>query len=424
MEDQNKKRIIVVGGGFAGIHLIKKLAKQKQFQITLVDKNNYHFFPPLLYQVATAFIELSNISYPFRRMFHDQDNFRFHLGSLLKINPDKNNIETDTGILEFDYLVLAIGTETNFFGMENVQKCSWPMKTINDALNLRNHLLLNLEKAVKMKDPSEREKHLNMVIAGGGPTGVELAGMLAEMGQHIIRKEYPEINDVRGHIYLIDAGPSLLGPMSKKSQEEALRALRELGVHIKLNTAVKDYNNHLVHLANGETIPTNVLIWASGVTGVPIDGLPAEVFGRGRRIMVDENNKVIGTENIFALGDICLQTADPAFPNGHPQLAQVAIQQGQNLAINLHNLLQQKPMKPFVYKDKGSMAIISKFRAVVDLPKVFFKGFFAWVVWLFIHLIPIAGFRNKLKLATNWFWSFITNNPTLRLIVRPEEKDV
>lgn len=423
MEDQSRKRIIVVGGGFAGINFIKKLSKHKQFQITLVDKNNYHFFPPLLYQVATAFIELSNISYPFRRMFQEQANLRFHLGSLLKVNREKNNIETDTGVLEYDYLVLAIGTETNYFGMENVENFSWPMKTINDALNLRNHLLLNLEKAVKITNAAEREKHLNMVIAGGGPTGVEIAGMLAEMGQHIIRKEYPEIKNFRGRIYLIDAGPSLLGPMSKKSQEEATRVLKDLGVHIKLNTAVNDYKNHLVYLANGETIPTNVLIWASGVTGIAIPGLPDEVVSRGRRILVDEYNKVNGTENIYALGDICLQTSDPAFPEGHPQLAQVAIQQGQNLAKNLYNFYQDKPMKPFVYNDKGTMAIISKFKAVVDLPKLFFKGFFAWMVWLFIHLIPIAGFRNKLKLATNWFWSFITNDPTLRLIVRPEEKE-
>ena len=423
MVDQNSKRIIVVGGGFAGINFIKKLSKHKQFQITLVDKNNYHFFPPLLYQVATAFIELSNISYPFRRMFQEQANLRFHLGSLLKVKPEKNTIETDTGVLEYDYLVLAIGTETNYFGMENVQNYSWPMKTINDALNLRNHLLLNLEKAVKINDPKEREKHLNMVIAGGGPTGVEIAGMLAEMGQHIIRKEYPEINNFRGRIYLIDAGPSLLGPMSKKSQEEATRVLKELGVHIKLNTAVNDYKNHLVYLANGETIPTNVLIWASGVTGIAIPGLPNEVVGRGRRILVDEYNKVNGTENIYALGDISFQTSDPAFSYGHPQLAQVAIQQGQNLARNLYNIYNDKSMKPFIYNDKGTMAIISKFKAVVDLPKLFFKGFFAWIVWLFIHLIPIAGFRNKLKLATNWFWSFITNDPTLRLIVRPAEKE-
>ena len=423
MVDQNSKRIIVVGGGFAGINFIKKLSKHKQFQITLVDKNNYHFFPPLLYQVATAFIELSNISYPFRRMFQEQANLRFHLGSLLKVKPEKNTIETDTGVLEYDYLVLAIGTETNYFGMENVQNYSWPMKTINDALNLRNHLLLNLEKAVKINDPKEREKHLNMVIAGGGPTGVEIAGMLAEMGQHIIRKEYPEINNFRGRIYLIDAGPSLLGPMSKKSQEEATRVLKELGVHIKLNTAVNDYKNHLVYLANGETIPTNVLIWASGVTGIAIPGLSNEVVGRGRRILVDKYNKVNGTENIYALGDISFQTSDPAFPDGHPQLAQVAIQQGQNLARNLYNIYTDKSMKPFIYNDKGTMAIISKFKAVVDLPKLFFKGFFAWIVWLFIHLIPIAGFRNKLKLATNWFWSFITNDPTLRLIVRPAEKE-
>lgn len=423
MKDKFLKKIVVVGGGFAGINLIKKLAKHKNYSVTLVDKNNYHFFPPLLYQVATAFIELSNISYPFRRMFSEQENLRFHLGNLLRIDTASNTIETDTGVLEYDYLVLSIGTETNYFGMENVKKNAWPMKTINDAVNLRNHLLLNMEKAVKITDPAEREKHLTMVIAGGGPTGVEVAGMLAEMGQHIIKKEYPEITNFRGRIYLVDAGPALLGPMSKKAQEEATRVLRDLGVLIKLNTAVKDYVDDTVYLENGETITTNVLIWASGVTGIAIPGLPGELIARGRRVMVDEFNKVKGTDNIYAIGDICLQTTDPAFPKGHPQLAQVAIQQGEHLARNLNNMIEGKPAKPFTYKDKGTMAIISKFKAVADLPAFFLKGFVAWVVWLFIHIIPIAGFRNKLKLAANWFWAFITNDPTLRLIVRPQAKN-
>lgn len=422
MERQTKK-VVVVGGGFAGINFARGLAKDKRFFITLVDVNNYHFFPPLIYQVATAFIEPSNISYPFRRMFQEKENLRFHMGCLQKVNPGTNSIDTDTGTLTYDYLVLCIGTETNYFGMENVRKHSLPMKTIHDALNLRNYLLLSMEKAVRDVSKDDRDRDLNIVIAGGGPTGVEVAGMLAEMGQHIMRKEYPEITDLQTHIHLIDAGPTLLGPMSKKAQEEATRVLSKLGVKIRLNMAVKDYVDGKVLLANGETIETNTFIWASGVTGRAIPGLPTEVIGRGRRVQVDEYNTVKGFGNIFALGDICLQTTDKDFPNGHPQLAQVAIQQGQLLAANLKRKEDGQPLKPFHYVDKGSMAIITKYRAVADLPKMFFKGFFAWVVWLFIHLIPIAGFRNKVSLAFNWFFAFVTNDPTLRLIIRPRDQD-
>ena len=422
--EQTTKKIVVVGGGFAGINLIKKLSKDRRFHITLVDTNNYNFFPPLLYQVATAFIEPSSISYPFRRMFQEKENLRFHMGCLSRVNPESNTIETDTGTISYDYLVLCIGTETNYFGMENVKKNSLPMKTINDALNLRNHILLNMEKAVRTTDLSKKEKYLNIVISGGGPTGVEVAGMLAEMGRNIAAKEYPEIKDLTSHIYLIDAGPVLLGPMSKKSQEEATSVLNKLGVHVIVNTAVKDYAEDKVVLADGRTIRTNVLIWASGVTGRQVPGLPPEVIGRGRRIQVDEHNRVLNTNNIFALGDICLQTTDKNFPNGHPQLAQVAIQQGELLAKNLKKLVDGSSLNAFAYNDKGSLAIISKYKAVADLPKVFFKGFFAWLVWLFIHIIPLVGFRNKVKLSFSWLWSFITNDPTLRLIIRPEKEDV
>ncbi|MBO9199588.1 MULTISPECIES: NAD(P)/FAD-dependent oxidoreductase [Niastella] len=422
--EQPLKKVVIVGGGFAGINLIKHLCKDSRFLITLVDKNNYHFFPPLLYQVATAFIEPSNISYPFRRLFQEKTNLRFHMGSLQKVNPEQNNIETDTGVVEYDYLVLSMGTESNYFGMERVKANSLPMKSIDDALNLRNHLLLNMEEAVHAEDPKEKEKHLNIVICGGGPTGVELAGMLAELGRNIAAKEYPEIKDLRSHLYLIDAGKALLGPMSQKSQQEATRVLKKLGVHVINNTAVKDYNNDTVYLSDGRTIPTKVLIWASGVTGREVPGLPASVVGRGRRIMVDANNKVQGTQNIFALGDLCLQTTDKNYPGGHPQLAQVAIQQGILLAKNLSRVTDNKPMEPFAYNDKGSMAIISKYKAVGDLPKFFFKGFGAWLVWLFIHIIPLIGFRNKVKLAFSWFWSFVTNDPTLRLIIRPRKEDV
>jgi NADH dehydrogenase len=422
--EQPVKRVVIVGGGFAGINLIKKLSKDNRFHITLVDKNNYTFFPPLLYQVATAFIEPSNISYPFRRLFQKKHNLRFHMGCLKKVNPAQNTIETDTGIVEYDYLVLAMGTESNYFGMEQVKANALPMKTIDDALNLRNHLLLNMEEAVHTNDMKEKEKHLNIVIAGGGPTGVELAGMLAELGRNIAQKEYPEIKDLRSHLYLVDAGKALLGPMSIKSQKEATRILLKLGVKIITNTAVKDYHDDTVYLADGRTIPTNVLIWASGVIAREAPGLPATAIGRGRRIIVNEFNKVQDTQNIFALGDQSYQSSDKKWPNGHPQLAQVAIQHGDKLAANFIREADNKPMEGFVYNDKGSMAIISKYKAVVDLPKLFFKGFGAWFIWLFIHIIPLIGFRNKVKLAFSWFWSFMTNDPTLRLIIRPRKEDV
>ena len=419
----NVRKIVVVGGGFAGINFVKRLANDHRFQVTLIDKNNFHSFTPLLYQVGMAFIEPSNISYPFRRLFQERDNLRFHLGSLVKIRPEDKIVETDTGLLEYDDLVLALGTESNYFGMENVKNKSWPLKTISDATNLRNHLLLNMEEAARTADGEKRNRLLNVVIAGGGPSGVEVAGMLAEMAHNIAPKEYPEITRAQNAIYLIEAAPVLLGPMSKKSQAEAAHVLRKLGVQIKLNVAVKDYVDGQVVLANGEKIPTNALIWTSGVIGREVPGVLPEVVGKGRRIMVDEFSTVNGMKNIFAIGDISLMTNDKNFPNGHPQLAQVAIQQGKNLAANMKRSAEGKTLTPFIYNDKGSMAIISKYKAVADLPKTFVKGFVAWLIWLFVHLIPITSFRNKMKLAFSWLWSFMTNDPTLRLIIRPKDSD-
>jgi NADH dehydrogenase len=422
--ENTRKKVVIVGGGFGGINLVKKIWDDEHFQVTMVDVDNYHFFPPLLYQVATAFIEPSNISYPFRRMFEGKNNLRFHYGALKKVNPSENTIETTTGILDYDYLVLGIGTETNFFGNENIMQNALPMKSIEDAINLRNHLLLNMEKATITDDPEEKERNLNIVIAGGGPSGVELAGMLAEMGLTVVRKEYPEIKRGNSRIHLIDASPHLLGPMSKKAQDEAFKVLSDLGVQIQLNTLVKDYVDGNVVLGNGNIIPTNSLIWTSGVIARKVHGILPKQLGSGRRILVDEFNKVKDSSNIFAIGDLCLQTTDKNYPKGHPQLAQVAIQQGSLLGENLKKLISNQPLKPFTYINKGSMAIISKYEAVADLPKVSFTGFFAWLIWLFVHIIPLVGFRNKVKLAFSWFWSFITNNPTLRLIIRPKKEEV
>lgn len=404
------------------MNLALKLAKNDRFSITLLDKNNYNFFPPLLYQVSAAFIEASNICYPFRKMFQNKENLRFYLGELINIVPHENRIVSSAGDLPYDYLVLAMGTETNYFGMGNIREKGLPLKTIDDAINLRNHLLLNVEKNIRTTDIAEKEKFQNIVIVGGGPTGVEVSGMLAEMSRNIVNKDYPELKDTKGNIYLINSGKTLLGPMSGRSQEEAYNVLNKLGVKIKLNTAVKDYVDGKVILVGDETIATSTLVWASGVIAREAPGLPLESIGHGRRVIVDEYNKVSGTQNIFAIGDQCIQNTDKRYPEGHPQLAQVAIQHGTALAQNLKHLEAGKPLKPFRYFNKGSTAIIAKYKAVVDLPAGFFKGFIAWMVWLFIHIIPIAGFRNKIKLAFNWSWSFITNDPTLRLMIRPKKQ--
>ena len=417
------KKVVIVGGGFAGLNLAKKLTNNKHFEVTVVDINNYHFFPPLLYQVSTAFIEPSNISYPFRKLFQGRKNVRFFMGSLVNINPGAKTIETDSGDLAYDYLVLSMGTETNFFGNQNIINNALPMKSIDDALKIRNHILVCLEKAVRAKSTSEKVRLANIVIAGGGPTGVEMSGMLAEMARNIGRKDYPETTSNVGNIYLIDNSPTLLSPMSTKAQAEAYKVLNELGVKIQLNTMVKDYVDGEVLLSSGKKITTATLIWATGVIAKEAPGLPSEVIARGRRIIVDEINRVQGFEGIFAIGDQCLQTSDKNYPEGHPQLAQVALQQGNTLADNLNRMAGNKPTVPFSYFNKGSMAIISKYRAVVDLPKGFFRGFFAWLVWLFIHILPLVGFGNKLKLAFNWIWSFFTNDPTLRLIIRRKKDD-
>ncbi|MBE4948782.1 NAD(P)/FAD-dependent oxidoreductase [Chryseobacterium culicis] len=415
-----KKHILIVGGGFAGINLIKSLKNDKRFRITLVDKNNYHFFPPLIYQVATSFIEASNISYPFRKLFSENKNVKFHMGSLLRVNPESRTIDTDTGTLSYDYLVLALGTESNFFGMENVKRCALPMKNIEEALYLRNHILLTLEEAARNKNIKEAEKLQNIVIAGGGPTGVELAGMLAEMGKYIAQKEYPEIKLGLSNLYLIDALPTLLSPMSQLAQKTAYEKLKELGVKILLNVSVKDYTDNKVILSDGSSIETETLIWTSGVIGKEIPGLPEETIGKGRRILVDDYNKVVETANIYAVGDLCLMLSEEKYPKGHPQLAQVAIQQGKNLAANFKRIEDGKVLEQFRYHDKGSMAIISKYNAVVDLPKHSFNGFTAWLTWLFIHIIPLVGFKNKIQLAVDWFRLFITNNPSIRLILFPK----
>jgi NADH dehydrogenase len=416
--------IIIIGGGFAGINLAKELKNQEGINVTLVDKNNYNFFPPLIYQVATAFLEPSSISYPFRKFFAGKKNLQFRLGELEKVIPAENKIILNNGTLNYDYLVFATGAETSYFGMENVKKNAIPMKTLNDAIEMRNTILKNLEKAAICKDIRKRRMLLTVVVVGGGPTGVEVSGMFAEMRRSIFLKEYPELSTTASNVYLVDGGDALLSPMSKESQSDTLEALTNLGVVVKLNNRVVDYVDDTVFFSNGETIKTKNLIWAAGVSAREFEGIPAESYGRSKRMATDAFNKVNGTQNIYAIGDTCIQLTDKNFPEGHPQVAQVAIQQGINLADNFKLMHQNKSLKPFEYNDKGSMAIIGKNKAVVDLPKskMHFKGFFAWMIWLFIHLISLITYRNRINTFYHWMIAYFSKDQSLRMIIRPDKK--
>lgn len=418
-------KIVIIGGGFAGINLAKELQNQKDIEVVLVDKNNYNFFPPLIYQVATAFLEPSSISYPFRKIFAGKKNLHFRLGELEKVIPTENKIILNNGELEYDHLVFATGAETSYFGMENVKKNAIPMKTLNDAIEMRNTLIKNLEKASICKDIRKRRTLLTIVVAGGGPTGVEISGMFAEMRKNILLKEYPELETSVSNIYLVDGGDALLAPMSKASQEDTLEAITKLGVIVKLNARVVDYKEDTVFFSNGETIQTKNLIWAAGVSAREFEGIPSDCYGRGKRIITDEFNTIKTFDNIYAIGDTCIQNTDKNFTEGHPQVAQVAIQQGINLAQNFKLKLQNKPLKPFIYIDKGSMAIIGKNKAVVDLPKpkLHFKGFFAWMIWLFIHLMSLITYRNRINTLYHWMIAYFSKDQPLRMIIRPDKRN-
>lgn len=419
-----QERILIIGGGFAGVHIAKTLIKDSSFQVTLIDKNNYNFFPPLIYQVSTGYLDPSSISYPFRNLFRNKDNFRFRMGELQEIIAEENTIVLDNGRLSYDHLILATGTHTNFFGLDQLQKHAIPMKTLEDGLQMRNRLLQHLEQATQINDTSLRMPWLNMVVAGGGPTGVEICGIFAELRNKTIRKEFPELINSGARIYLINGGGELLSPMSKKSQEYALKNLQEMGVEVMLNTRVVDFDGERVMLKDGSHIYSKNLIWATGVVGFKFKGLPEESYERGNRITVDGFNKLVNSENIYAIGDACIQHHDEQFPEGHPQLAQVAIQQGVNLAINLKRTRKGEKAKAFVYNDKGSMAIIGRSRAVADIPKpdLHFNGLIAWFIWIFIHLFSLINYRNKLRTFYNWSIEYLTQNQDLRLIIRPKKE--
>lgn len=421
-----KKTIVIIGGGFAGVNLVNQLNDDDAYSVILVDKNNYNFFPPLLYQVATGYLETSNISYPFRKLFRGKKNFTFRMGSVERVIQEENKVILDNGVLEYDYLVFATGTETNYFGMENVKANSVPMKTVSDALYMRNTMLAKLEKASREKDPAKRKKMLTVVVAGGGPTGVEISGMFAEMKKTVIPSDYPELIGTKADIYLVDGVTSVLAPMSEKSQQYTYNTLTKMGVKIHLNSLVKDYVDGTVYFADGKTIVADTLIWAAGVTSMVFEGIEKESYGRGRRMLVNEHNLVSNTQNIYALGDTCLQTTDKSFPDGHPQVAQVAIQQGKNLGKNFKRMVDGKAPEAFTYNDKGSMAIIGRNKAVADLPspKLHFDGFIAWIAWLFIHLISLIASGNKIKTLYNWTTSYFTRDQSLRVLIKPVDKDI
>ncbi|HVN57909.1 MAG TPA: NAD(P)/FAD-dependent oxidoreductase [Bacteroidales bacterium] len=416
--DENKKRVVVAGCGFAGLTLARRL-KKSGMQVVVVDKHNYHQFPPLFYQVASAGLEASSILFPIRKIFQDYRDFHIRKAEVVKVEADGNRLITTSGEISYDYLVLAMGATNSYFGSREMEENSNGMKTIAEVLDLRNSLLMNFENAVTAVSDEEKEKLLNIVIIGGGPSGVEIAGALSEMNRYVIPKDYPELKETPARIHLVEASPRLLGVMSEKSSAEAKKFLERTGVRVRLDTKVTGCANDTVHLSDGTSIPASMIIWTAGIKGNHVDGLPGDVITRNGRIRTDRYNRVEGCRNIFALGDIAMMAEDK-YPNGHPQVAQVAIQQAVLLAANLKRETNGKPLKEFTYRDLGTMATVGRNLAVVELPWVQFHGIFAWFVWMFVHLMSIVGVRNRLVIFMNWAWKYLTYDQSTRLILRPK----
>lgn len=416
--DIGKPRVVIIGGGFAGIQVVKHLDKN-DYQVVMLDRHNYHTFQPLLYQVATAALEPDSIAGPLRKVFDNYKNFFFRMATVNAISPAQQTVHTNIGSIRYDYLVIASGTKTNYFGNKSAEDLSFPLKQVPQALNLRSHLLQNFEKAVTLEDEEEIERLSNFVIVGGGPTGVELAGALGELKRHVLPKDYPELNFEKMRIYLVEGLPRLLNGMSEHAGKRALRDLENrFKVIVKLNTMVENFDGNTVTLSNGEKIHSETLIWAAGVKGIILDGLDKATVERSR-YAVDEYNRIKGYENIFAIGDVAMMKTEES-PNGHPQQAPVAMQQGKNLGKNLNRLARGKALNPFQYFDKGSMATIGRNRAVADLPgQLSFGGIVAWVIWIFVHLMYLVSFRQRLIVLTNWMWNYFTYDRGIRLIIRP-----
>ncbi|WP_338359220.1 NAD(P)/FAD-dependent oxidoreductase [Yeosuana marina] len=417
LPDTKSPRVVVIGGGFAGLALVEKL-KHKEVQVVLFDRNNFHQFQPLLYQVATSALEPDSIVFPFRKQFSGYKNVVFRLAEVEEIQPSTNIIITNNGRVKYDYLVLATGTTTNFFGMDNVENNSLGMKDIRDSLNIRHMMLQNLEQATITCDDNERDALTNFVIVGGGPAGVEMAGALAEFCKYILPKDYPEYPSSIMNIYLVEAGGELLATMSDKASSKTLKYLKSLNVKVLFNEVVSDYDGTIVSTKGGKTILAKNLIWTAGVKGQFPKGIEDKHVVRGNRIKTDTYLKVEGHENIFAIGDIAA-IINQDIPKGHPQVAQTAIQQGKYLGELLLNIIKDKPIiNPFEYKDKGSLATVGKRRAVADLGKFKFAGYFAWLLWSIVHLMSISGFRNRLMVGFNWAISYFSYEKSNRVIIR------
>lgn len=415
-------RIIIIGGGFAGISLVKELSK-KEVQVLLLDKNNYHTFQPLLYQVSTGGLEPDSIAYPIRKILQEYPNFFFRLAKVEQVVPEKKELHTNIGVIQYDYLVLATGSETNFYGNREIEKFGMSMKSIPESLNLRSLILENFEQALLTDDLHKRDALMNFVIVGGGPTGVELAGALAEIKKGILPKDYPDLDTRRAQINLIQSSERILQEMSETASQKAEDFLEALGVQIWKNTRVTSYDGKLVSTSTELNFEAATLVWAAGVKGAAIKGLDAEeILTRGCRVKVNEFNQVLGYKNIFAIGDIAEMQSE-TYPFGHPMTAQPAMQQGRNLGRNLIRLLEKKPLKAFEYKDKGSMATVGRNKAVVDLKNFKFQGVFAWFVWMFVHLFFLIGFRNRVVVFINWVYNYIRFDREARLIIRPYKRD-
>lgn len=417
--ETSQKRVVIVGAGFGGLTLARKLARSQQFQVVLIDKNNYHQFQPLFYQVAMAGLEPSSIVFPLRKMFQRNKNVYVRVTSVSTVDSVTQTIQTSIGTLHYDYLVIGIGADTNWYGNEKIKSTAIPMKSVSEALFLRNQIFDDYEKAVTSESPERRQRLLDIVIVGGGPTGVEIAGALAEMKRYIVPKDYHDLDGLEIDLHLVHGNDRLLNTMSEKASAAAEKFLRGLGVHLYLDKVVKDFDGETVTIDDGTTLKADKVIWAAGITGNKIAGLPETVLTRGNRLKVNAFNQIEGFENIFAIGDIASQ-AEEKYPNGHPQVAQVAIQQGNLLAANLKKIVAGQPdLAAFHYKDLGNMATVGRHRAVVDLPFWKFQGAFAWFTWLFVHLFALIGAKNKLFVFLNWVWNYFSYDQSLRLVIKP-----
>lgn len=418
IQRNQKKRVIIVGGGLGGLRLAEDLYGSGM-QVVLIDKNNFHQFPPLIYQIASAGIDPSSISFPFRQIFRKRKDFYFRMAEARMVDTEKKILQTSIGKIDYDYLVLAAGATTNFFGNKNIEEWAIPMKTVPEAMGLRNALLSNFERALTCATEEERQELLNVVIVGGGATGVEIAGALAEMRRYVIPYDYPDMDSSLMHIYLIEAGDRLLAGLSQESSQKAYEFLKSMGVDIQFGKMVTDYRDHKVVMKDGTEIPTRTFLWVSGIRANAMPGIDESHLGRGFRFKVDEYNRIPGLNDVFAIGDQCLQTSDAAYPNGHPQVAQVAIQQAKNLAKNLKLINQgadSSALTAFHYKNLGSMATIGRNKAVVEIGKFRSQGFFAWVLWLVVHLRSILGVKNKMMVLLNWLWKYVSYNDSIRMI--------